>query len=423
MNVAFPSLITTLVAMGTAAAIGLIVLLAMRFLARSERSASRSRLELQRNAETLQEYSQRLDRTTRENELLIMNTIDVICSIDRDGRFVRVSPASLAFWGYEPHELEGRPFLEFVHPDDREKSMSEAALTMNGRPAIHIQNRYVCKNGEIKVVSWSGLWSSDDELMFCVGRDSTEPERLRERLQEAHDELQQLNVDLEAFCYSVSHDLRAPLRAVAGYARMLGDELGPDVSAEGSRFLDVIQGEARRMGQLIDDLLSFSRTGRSRLTPAPLRMGALFHEVYQEVAAVNQSRRIDFEVQEPMPLVLADRALVRQVAMNLISNAVKFTGSKSDARIRVVGEPAANGFAIFTVEDNGAGFDPSYADKLFGVFERCHSEAEFEGTGVGLAIAKKVVTRHGGEIWADSVPGDGATFRFSLPLAPVGARA
>jgi light-regulated signal transduction histidine kinase (bacteriophytochrome) len=233
---------------------------------------------------------------------------------------------------------------------------------------------------------------------------------LEARVRSRTAELEASNKELESFSYSVSHDLRAPLRAVDGYARMLEEDYGGKLDDEGRRLLGVVRDASVRMGQLIDDLLAFSRLGRQEPQRRPLDMTALAREVAGELNGAGLAR---VEI-AALPAASADAALLRQVWVNLVGNALKYSGKRPDARIDIGGREAEGEYAYW-VRDNGVGFDPRYADKLFGVFQRLHRAEEFPGTGVGLAIVQRVVTRHGGRVWAESVLGEGACFYFSLP--------
>jgi signal transduction histidine kinase len=216
--------------------------------------------------------------------------------------------------------------------------------------------------------------------------------------------------ELESFSYSVSHDLRAPLRAVDGYARMLEEDYGERLEAEGRRLLGVVRESATRMGRLIDDLLAFSRLGRQEPARRRVDMDALVRDTIAEVGAGSKAR-IEAAA---LPAAEADPAMLKQVWVNLISNAVKYSSKRAEARVEIGGRQDARE-RVYWVRDNGAGFDMRYADKLFGVFQRLHRAEEFPGTGVGLALVHRVVTRHGGRVWAEGKPGEGACFYFSLP--------
>jgi PAS domain S-box-containing protein len=234
-------------------------------------------------------------------------------------------------------------------------------------------------------------------------------EALNANLQRYTVELEATNKELESFTYSVSHDLRSPLRAVDGYARMLEEDYAGGLDDEGRRLLGVVRSSSRQMGQLIDDLLAFSRLGRQELFKREVDMHALAREVVDELAR-GSSARVELGL---LPSVQADRALLKQAWANLVGNALKYSGKRQGARIEIGGreEQAEN---VYWVRDNGVGFDMRYADKLFGVFQRLHGQDAFPGTGVGLAIVQRVITRHGGRVWAEGRPGEGACFYFSL---------
>ncbi|BCB27715.1 hypothetical protein SKTS_26010 [Sulfurimicrobium lacus] len=236
---------------------------------------------------------------------------------------------------------------------------------------------------------------------------------LEERVQRRTAEFEAANKELEAFAYSVSHDLRAPLRAVDGFSRKVIMGYGDKLDDEGRRLLQVVRDNAQSMGKLIDDLLAFSRMGRREMASQPLDMDAMVRSVADELRAAEPQRAIEFAF-SPLPRASGDAAMLRQVWVNLLANAVKFSRLRQVAHIEVGGQ-TEGGEVIYWVKDDGAGFDMQYADKLFGVFQRLHRQDEFEGTGVGLAIAQRILHRHNGRIWGEGKPDAGATFRFALP--------
>ena len=238
-------------------------------------------------------------------------------------------------------------------------------------------------------------------------------DELERRVAERTTQLEAANKELEAFSYSVSHDLRAPLRAVVGFSKLLVEDHGPHIDEEARRKLDVIQSEAQRMGVLIDDLLAFSRLGRKAMTVGDLDMTGLAKSTYEGLNGQHGGPRAELRLGS-LPRAKGDRALLTQVWANLLSNALKFSSKREQPLIEVsaISDEKEH---IFFVRDNGAGFDPRYHAKLFGVFQRLHSSSEFPGTGVGLALVQRIVTRHGGRVWADSKPNEGATFYFTLP--------
>jgi len=235
---------------------------------------------------------------------------------------------------------------------------------------------------------------------------------LEEMILERTAQLEEAVKELEAFTYTVSHDLRAPLRSMNGFVRILLEDYGAQLDDEGRRVCGIIAGSARQMGRLIDDLLALSRIGRSEMVILPVNMTALVKNLYVELTTEAQRTEIDFSVGR-LPKVAADPALIRQVWLNLIDNAVKFTSKTPAPRIRVEGRHCGDEI-VFSVSDNGVGFDMQFKDKLFGVFQRLHSVKEFEGTGVGLAIVERIIRRHGGRVWAEGAVNGGAAFYFSL---------
>jgi signal transduction histidine kinase len=237
---------------------------------------------------------------------------------------------------------------------------------------------------------------------------------LEKRVEERTLELQAANRELESFSYSVSHDLRAPLRAMGGFSRMVLEDYAGRLDEEGRRMLGVIHSEAGRMGRLIDDLLAFSRLVREPIEPVWIDMETMARDVFDELAARSPERRLRL-VLHKLPPAFAAEAMIRQVWVNLISNAIKFTRVRDAGEIGISASVNGDGGRTYHVKDNGAGFDPRHAGKLFGIFQRLHSQQDFPGTGVGLALVQRIIQRHGGRIWAEAEVDRGATFHFSLP--------
>jgi light-regulated signal transduction histidine kinase (bacteriophytochrome) len=235
---------------------------------------------------------------------------------------------------------------------------------------------------------------------------------LERRVVERTRELQTANRELEAFSYSVSHDLRSPLRSIHGYMTIFSEEYSEQLDNEGKRLINIILTNGRKMGQLIDDLLAFSQLGRKELHKRRISMKEIVASVWEEQLTHEGNRNIDFVLHE-IPPAIADANTIKQVWINLISNACKYTRKKEKPRIEV-GANVEGRSVVYFIKDNGAGFDMKYYNKLFGVFQRLHSEEEFTGTGVGLAIVERVISKHGGMIWAESKLHEGATFYFSL---------
>jgi hypothetical protein len=247
-----------------------------------------------------------------------------------------------------------------------------------------------------------------------VQRLRRENAQLQERERQRSLELAAAYRDLESFSYSISHDLRAPLRAIDGFAQILAEDFTQVLGAEGERLIHLIRGGSQRMDQLIVGLLEFSRVGRLALTSEPIDMSALASAAADEVTAGYAGPKATIDI-AALPPIAGDATLIRQVWCNLIGNALKYSAKRAQPVIKVAGR-IEGGEAIYQIEDNGAGFDMRYAERLFGVFQRLHRAEEFAGTGVGLAIVQRIVARHGGRIWAQGTPGVGACFQFALPV-------
>jgi PAS domain S-box-containing protein len=501
-------------------------------------------------------FFQARHRAQQERDKFFSVTRDMLCVAGFDGYFKRLNPAWEKALGYTNAELLSKPFLDFVHPDDRERTMAETVSLGQGGEVVSFENRYRCKDGSYRWLLWSARSVVEDKLIFGSARDLTERKQIEESLRQgeewnrsiiasAHDafisidsdgrikdwnlqaektfgwsraevlgrylhetiippsfreshlrgmrlfqttgegpvlsrtlelsalhrngkefpveiviwplrmgdetsfhafvrditarkeaavrienlneELKQradllevANKELESFSYSVSHDLRAPLRHIHGFVELLQKSpslQGDDLS---HRYMGVIARAAKEMGRLIDDLLAFSRTGRAEMHPISIDMREMVEQLIHAGGMETNGRRIVWEV-KPLPKVPGDPSLLRLVWTNLLENAVKYTRPREEARIEVGHEWREGELgvteSVFYVRDNGVGFDMEYASKLFGVFQRLHRAEDFEGTGIGLANVQRIVHRHGGRVWAEAYVDSGATFFFSLPLS------
>jgi PAS domain S-box-containing protein len=310
-------------------------------------------------------------------------------------------------------QLEGEPHILSVTRDltDR-KRLEEQALTVQTERLRVLEEADRSRRALLSLVE--DLTRTESALRRSEGEFRRLSEELEVRVEERTSQLERTNRELEAFSYSVSHDLRAPLRAIDGFSRMVVDRYGAGIDTEGKRLLGVVRDNATRMARLIDDLLAFSRSGRSEMHFSRLDMSEMARAAFAEaVPDPAQVAKVDFRVGD-LPSAQGDAALLRQVWVNLLSNAVKFSVGKERPVVEVEGALEGD-LAVYRVRDNGAGFDMAYAGKLFGVFQRLHGMNEFDGTGVGLALVQRIVSRHGGRAWAEGAVGRGATVSFELP--------
>lgn len=319
-------------------------------------------------------------------------------------------------------------WVSCVHADDRQRVDNDIQLVLAGKKKYDPEFRIVWKDSSIHYIKASGLIEKDSEgnlvRMTGFNWDITEQKKVEEKIRNINFELEQkvasrteelkkTNEELEAFSYSVSHDLRAPLRGIVGFTNILEEDYSSKLDDEARRITSVIKSNTIKMGNLIDDLLSFSRLGRLPILKTLVNSNEIIKDVIAEFGQKNVPQHVNWLITD-LPIVAADLNTIKQVWTNLISNAVKYS-FKNQQPVIEIGSIAREYETVFFVKDNGVGFDVKYKDKLFKVFQRLHSAAEFEGTGVGLAIVEKIITKHGGKVWAEGEPGKGACFYFSLP--------
>ena len=350
--------------------------------------------------------------TKEELDRFFTLSLDLTCVADFAGRFRRVNPAWERTLGFASDELVSRAYLELVHPEDREATAAEAQRLSGGGETVAFENRYRTNTGSYRWLSWKASSVPAVGMIYATARDITEQKLAEEKLRQQARELEAANKELEAFTYSVSHDLRAPLRHVDGFSKILMEEYAGSLDAEGRRYLERVRQGTQQMGRLIDDLLNLARVFRMEVRKQVTGLRSLVEESREELEPETQDRSIEWRV-GALPFVECDPALMKQVFANLLSNAVKFTRPRNPAVIEV-GQRLENGSPVVFVRDNGVGFSMKYADKLFGVFQRLHRQEDFDGTGVGLATVNRIIQMHGGRLWAEAELDKGATFYFTL---------
>ncbi|MCX6175572.1 MAG: PAS domain S-box protein [Ignavibacteriales bacterium] len=347
---------------------------------------------------------------------------------DKDFRVVNWNPAAEKIFGFTASETIGKHPYDLIVPKDAQPLVDAIwSRLLEGDYTAQSVNENFTKAGRTIICDWTNtpFKEADGRVVGVLSmvQDITVRKRAEEEIQKLNAELEQrvlertaqlenVNKELESFSYSVSHDLRAPLRGIDGFSTMLLEDYSKKLGKKGQRLLNVIRGNTKKMGQLIDDLLSFSRIGKRELDKSEIDMKTLANSIYYELTSELEREKISFTVSN-LPNAKGDSSLIRQLWYNIISNAIKFS-SRKDNPVIEINSKVENGEEIYFIRDNGVGFDMKYYEKLFGVFQRLHSETEYQGTGVGLAIAKRIVTKHGGNIWAESEINVGTTFYFYL---------
>jgi PAS domain S-box-containing protein len=378
-----------------------------------------------RKAQTELAERRRAEDALRSSEaryrLLVEQSPLGIAIIDHRGYLDQLNPAACEMLGYEASELIGRDPLTLIDLADHAQIEMEKPSLLAGQ-MLSMERLLIRKDGSRLPVMGSTRQMPDGRYQYVfqdIGERKQAEEEVRalneqldKRVRERTAELEAANKELESFSYSVSHDLRAPLRAINGFSNLLISDYADKLTGEALLYLDKVKENANKMALLIDDLLAFSRLSRNPLKKRRVDLRGLVVQVIEELHAESAGREIKWQIGNLSPCQ-ADPALLKQVYTNLISNALKYTRPRPEPVIEIGSRPL-RGQTVYFVRDNGVGFDMKYAGNLFGVFQRLHSEADFEGTGIGLAIVQRIVNRHGGRIWAEAEVDQGATFSFTL---------
>jgi PAS domain S-box-containing protein len=336
----------------------------------------------------------------------------MLCIAGFNGYFTRLNPAWTATLGHTMEELRAEPYVDFVHPDDRARTIEEAARLRIGMETISFENRYRCKDGSYKWLLWRAHANFETNQIFAAARDITDRKQTEDALRSAVAELGRSNEELAQFAYIASHDLQEPLRMVASFLQLIDKRYTTLLDDEGKKYIRFAVDGAKRMQTLIHALLSLSRI-QTRARPAELTDCA---KVFRSVITDHQLAIAEADATvtcDALPTLMADSVQIAQLFQNLLGNALKFR-SKDPVRIHFGATRISDAWQ-FSISDNGIGFEPQFYDRVFGIFQRLRSGDDLPGTGIGLAICKKIVERHGGRIWVTSEPGRGSTFFFTIP--------
>lgn len=345
--------------------------------------------------------------------------------LSQDHTILATNKATQKATGLSAEELKGKKCFEIFHSSDIPPKNCPSEILLNSGKVKTLEMEVESLNGTF-LISCTPVFDSDNKIekIIHIATDITDRikaekdlkiyrEHLEEMVKDRTKQLESSNKELEAFAYSISHDLRAPLRAIDGFTQILMQDYVDKLDSEGRRIGKIIQDNSKKLGTLIDDLLAFSRLGRISLNVSKIDMKNMIRAIYHEIMVLEDQERIDFSIGE-LATVEGDTSMFRQLWINLISNAIKFSSKRSKAVISVTSENKKDR-TIFCIKDNGAGFNMKYKEKLFGVFQRLHTDKEFQGTGVGLAIVQRIINRHNGEVWAEGYVDKGAAFYISLP--------
>jgi len=370
----------------------------------------------------------REEKNLRRMATVVRDSNDAITIQDFEGRITAWNRGAELMYGYSEEEALLANIERLTAPGKVKEQKDFTRRLLAGEKISSFETQRVTKDGRILDV-WLTVTKLMDDAGKPIGiasteRDITERKRAEEEVHKLNAELERrvvertaqleaANKELESFSYSVSHDLRAPLRHVQGYVDMLGREAEGQLSEKGRRYMKTIEDVSREMGVLIDDLLAFSRMGRAEMIETTVNLDSLVQDTLRDLEPATRARNIVWQIR-PLPAVQADPAMLKLVLTNLLGNAVKFTGPRNPAEIEIGCDGMESERVIVFVRDNGVGFDPQYAHKLFGVFQRLHRADEFEGTGIGLANVRRTISRQGGRTWAEGALDRGATFYFTL---------
>lgn len=367
-------------------------------------------VEFNKMAETLVEKE---SLVRRRAEQFFNLTLDLLCTVNPLGRLRDLNPAWEQTLGYKREELRGHLLTDLVHPDDLDSTTAALQQVMQ-ETVGRFESRFRHRDGQYRWLSWVVVYSAHDQLLYAAARDITQRRLAEEQLRQKTDELERSNRELEQFVYVASHDLQEPLHLVSGYVQLLARRYKGALDEDADEFISFAVEGVNRMRSLIADLLAYSRIGSSRTEFVPVELEESLEHALENLQVVMQDTRTTV-THDPLPAVLGDDMQMVQLLQQLIDNAIKFHGNEPP-RIHI-GVKKLEEKWLFFVRDNGIGIDPQYTERVFVIFQRLHAADKYPGTGIGLAICRKIVERHGGRIWVDSEQGKGSTFYFTLQPA------
>jgi PAS domain S-box-containing protein len=342
--------------------------------------------------------------------------LDLLMISDLKGNIRRINPAWEEILGYPVKDLIGTPFLKYVHPEDMRNTDEQFSRLTRGERITDFENRYVCKEKSIKWLSWTAVPFLGDGLIYSVARDITSQKEALAKLEQTQKDLERSNQDLQQFAYVASHDLQEPLRMVISFLGLLQKKYQGNLDAKADQYINYAADGATRMKALINDLLSFSRIGTKGKLSEVVDMNDVYAQVIQTLGPRLQETKAEITC-DPLPTIQGDQYQMIQLLQNFFTNAVKFRREKEIPRVHLGVIQEEKQWKFF-IRDNGIGIEEKYQPKLFNLFTRLHTRDKYEGTGIGLAICKKIVERHGGRIWVESKVGVGSTFYFTIPILP-----
>jgi PAS domain S-box-containing protein len=385
-----------------------------------EQAEQLRRIQEAEHHKKLAETVGRLERETKRNRFFTL-ALDMLAIADFRGRFLQVNPSWEKCLGYTEEELRDRSGLELVHPEEQEEMARQMQRLQEGEPTTYFEGRYRCKDGSWRWLGWTAAPFVSEQLIYVFARDVTRRREAEREVQELNGKLKakvaaltEVNTELETFNYSIAHDLRAPLRSMQGFAQILLADYGPRLGPDGADLANRIANSSQFMDRLLADLLDYSRLTSADMPRTQVDLDQVAMDILSALQNEIQTRGAVVEVGRPLGEAIGHAPTLGQIMSNLICNGLKFVAPGVTPRIRITSS-RDGAFLRLEVQDNGIGIDPEYQGKIFGLFERLHTNKEYAGTGIGLALVRKGAERMGGRVGVESKPGNGSTFWVELP--------